>query len=253
MSLAHRVPVIDRMMEVLARLETAAGHPTVRDLAASCGVPRTTVYRILNTLESHGLVVRTGNGGGYQLGSRFLTLAARVPNGAEWRQLAEDAQPWLQRVATETGETAKFSVLDRDAALVVAVAQGPGRFVVAAGVGGRYPLHAGAASKVLLATMDAASQRAALEKPLEYYTPRTIIDARTLRAQLARIRRQGWAEDTGEYSLSVCAVGAPVRNTAGRVIGALSVVHFADRTAADRLRCREVVSRTAALMRLGTA
>jgi DNA-binding IclR family transcriptional regulator len=246
MSVAHRIPVIERMMDVLAHLERAEGRRSIRDLATSSGVPRSTVYRILNTLEAHRMVVRAGTDG-YQLGSRLLSLAARVPRGSEWQRLAESAQPFLQRLADETGETTKLSVLDADAALCVAVAQGPMPFAVAAALGGRYPLHAGAASKVLLAAMDPAP---VLATPLEAYTSRTITDAAALRSQLARIRRQGWAEDTGEHSLSIRAVAAPVRDAAGRIVAALSVAHFADRPASDRQRYRDAVCRTAAAMKL---
>lgn len=246
MSAEHRVPVIDRMMDVLHLLERAEGRPSVRDLAIGSGVPRSTVYRILNTLEAHGVVVRAGSDGGYQLGSRLVALAGRVPQGGEWQRLAEAALPWLQRVASSTGETAKLSVLDAEAALCVAVAQGSGRYAVAATTGARFPLHAGAASKVLLAAMEAPARDAVLQAPLESFTPRTITDPRLLRAQLARIRRQGWAEDTGEHGISVRAVAAPVRNGEGRCVAALSIAHFTDRPASNRQLYREAVVQAAA-------
>jgi DNA-binding IclR family transcriptional regulator len=242
----HRVPVIDRMMDVLQHLERDRGRPTVRDLAIGSGVPRSTVYRILNTLEAHGIVVRAGADGGYQLGSRLLALAARVPHGSEWQRLAELAQPWLQRLAATTGETAKLTVLDTDAALCVAVAQGSGSYPVAAVRGARFPLHAGAASKVLLAAMDDAEQEAVLRGPLESFTPHTLTDPAVLRTQLARVRRQGWAEDTGEHSASIRAVAAPVLDAERRTVAALSIAHFTDRQPAERQSYREAAVRTAA-------
>ena len=246
MSADHRVPVIDRMMDVLTHLERDHGRPTVRDLAIGSGIPRSTVYRILNTLEAHGMVVRAGADGGYQLGSRLLALAERVPHGGEWQRLAEIAQPWLQLLAATTGETAKLSVLDAGAALCVAVAQGAGRYAVAAQTGSRFPLHAGAASKVLLAAMDSAAQDAVLSGPLERYTPRTLTDPSVLRAQLASVRSQGWAEDVGEHGTSIGAVAAPLLDAQHRIVAALSIAHFADRPPADRQAYREAAVRTAA-------
>jgi DNA-binding IclR family transcriptional regulator len=128
---------------------------------------------------------------------------AQVPHGSEWQRLAERAQPWLQRLAATTGETAKLTVLDTDAALCVAVAHGSGSDPVAAVRGVRFPLHAGAASKVLLAAMDDVEQEAVLRGPLESFTPHTLTGPAVLRTQLARVRSQERAEDTGEHSASI--------------------------------------------------
>jgi DNA-binding IclR family transcriptional regulator len=241
----HRVPVIDRMMDVLSRLENAQDRPTVRELAAACGVPRTTVYRILNTLEAHHLVVRSAADGGYALGPRLVALAARVPQAGAWLGLAGALQPVLDRLAVETGETVKLSVLDGGEALCVAVAQGPAPLALRAKPGTRYPLHAGAASKVLMAAMPAAARNATIALGLTRYCPRTITDERTLKAELARVRRLGWAEDVGEHSASVRAVAAPVRHPSGAVLAAISIAFLADRDPAARESYRKAVCRAA--------
>ena len=252
MSALHRVPVIERMMDVLGQLERAEGRPTVNDLATSSGVPRSTVYRILNTLEAHRLVVRSGKGG-YQLGSRLVTLAARVPHGAEWERMASLAQPWLQRLAAETGETSKLSVLDGDAALCVAVAQGSASFAAAAMLGGRYPLHAGAASKVLFAAMASEAREVVLAGRLERLTDHTMVDPAALRLHLAQVREQGWAVDVGEHSVSIQAVAAPVRGPKTGVVAAISIAHFAGHTAATRARYCDAVCRCAEAVSLASA
>jgi DNA-binding IclR family transcriptional regulator len=247
-AVVHRVPVIERMVEILEHLERAEGHPTVRDLATSSGVPRSTVYRILNTLEAHRFVVRTGHDGGYQLGSRLVTLASSVPQGGQWQRLSERAQPWLERLASEVGETAQLSVLDGDAALCIAVGRGSSPYTVAAMRGGRYPLHAGAASKILLSAMDQEQCDRILALPLERYTANTITDTKLLRQELQRIRRSGVAEDRGEHNANIVAVAAPVVDDIGHIVAAISIACFADRRAADRMRFREAVRRAANAM-----
>jgi len=72
-ALKHRIPVIDRMMEVLTQLERRDNGATIRDLVTELKLPRTTVYRILNTLQLHDMVRRDG-GGAYRLGRRLLSL-----------------------------------------------------------------------------------------------------------------------------------------------------------------------------------
>src|SRR6186713_2491695 len=115
----HGVPVIDRMMEILGALEQHGAGLTISELTSALPLPRTTIYRILNTLQRHQ-VVRRDDGGAYHLGHRLRSLAAHVPEGAGEVDLAALAQPHLDRLALELGESAKLSVIARDEVLVLA-------------------------------------------------------------------------------------------------------------------------------------
>jgi len=218
----HRIPVIDRMMDVLFLLEERRQGATIRDLVDRLALPRTTVYRILNTLQFHDVVRRSGDGS-YRLGPRLLALAARAIGDAHDFDFAALSKPHLERLSQETGEASKLSVRDGDALLVVAVAQGRREYALTVVPGQRLPLHAGAAGKVLLAFMPATELAGFLARPLERHTSRTFSDRKRLQAELARIRRQGWAQDKGEYAPSIHAFAAPVADRGGRVIAALSV------------------------------
>src|SRR4051812_47262116 len=100
-ALKHTIPVIDRMMDVLGMLERQADGLSIRDLSQRLSLPRTTVYRILNTLQAHDVVRRDANGG-YHLGRRLLRLAAHVSANLHEVDLAVLGQPFLDRVAGET-------------------------------------------------------------------------------------------------------------------------------------------------------
>lgn len=213
----HRIPAVARALEVLDLLCAGGEAPTIRDLAARLGVPRTTVYRILNTLEAGGVARRDAEGR-YGPGPRLLAYARAVPRGAD---LATAAMPALEGLARAARATAKLSVLDGDAALVVAVAPGPGAYSVATQVGRRFPLHAGAASKVL-----AAFTGHVPAGPLPRVTPCTITDPRRLRAVLAKVRKDGIATDHAEYVEGVHAMAAPVFGPEGGCVAAVSVAHL---------------------------
>lgn len=218
----HRIPVIDRMMDVLSILEKRTNGASIRELVDLLDLPRTTVYRILNTLQFHDIVRRNPEGT-YRLGPRLLALAARTLADAQDYDLAALSTPHLEQLVEKTGEGAKVSVLDGGAVLVVAAMQGTREYALTVVPGQRQPLHAGAASKVLLAHLSKAELGKLLADELFRYTSRTLADKKRLSAELARIRRQGWAEDRGEYSPSICAYAAPIRDRTGRVIAALSV------------------------------
>jgi DNA-binding IclR family transcriptional regulator len=219
----HRIPVIDRMMEVLALLEKRNNGASIRELVDLLGLPRTTVYRILNTLQFHDVVKRTAEGS-YRLGPRLLSLAARTLPDAQDYDLAALSRPHLEALAEKTGEGCKVSVLDGNAVLVVAAVQGTREYALTVVPGQHQPLHAGAASKMLLAHLPRDELDALLgEGELVRYTSKTVTDRKRLYAELARIRRDGWSEDRGEYSPSILAYAAPIRDRNGKVVAALSV------------------------------
>jgi DNA-binding IclR family transcriptional regulator len=233
----HRITAIDRAMDVLAVLERRAGGASIRDLVVALELPRTSVYRILNSLETHAMVRRSGEGG-YTLGPRLLALAARVAAEGQHCDIAAIAAPHLERLAQDLGEACKVSALDNGAVLVLAAAQGKREFALGVMPGQRLPLHAGAASKVLMASLSQADLERSLQAPLSAYTSRTIVDHRRLRLELAKVRRQGFAADRGEYAPSVHAFAAPIRDRHGKVVAALSVPYLAgpEASRADEIR-----------------
>jgi DNA-binding IclR family transcriptional regulator len=133
----------------------------------------------------------------------------------------------MDRLAADLGEGIKLSVLDTDGVLVLAAAQGRREYALTVAPGQRAAIHAGAASKLLLAHLRADEQALWLARPLAPYTPRTFTEAGKLRAELSKIRRQGWAQDRGETAPSILAFAAPVRARDGRVLAALSVPFLA--------------------------
>lgn len=240
----HRIPVIDRMMDLLAALERRANGATIRELTALLDLPRTTVYRILNTLQLHDMVRRSAEGD-YRLGPRLLMLASRAVVDIHGFDLATVARPHLERLSGATGEASKVSVLDGGTVLVCATIEGKREYALTVVPGQRLPLHAGAASKTLLAHMPQEEIDRVLGAPLARHTGLTITDAKRLSRELARVRRQGWAEDKGEYSPSVRAFAAPILDRAGKVIAALSVPFLAGSAPGHVERIRVSVIATA--------
>ncbi len=232
-ALKHRIPVIDRMMEVLVQLERRENGVTIRDLVTQLQLPRTTIYRILNSLQSHDMV-RRDEGGAYHLGRRLLGLASHVAAAASPFDLVAFATPVLEQLSSDLGEGSKLSVLDHEGILVLAAVQGRRPFALSVAPGQRMPVHAGAASKLLLAHQPENEIDHWLSRPLVAYTSRTITDPRRLRTELARIRRLGWSQDRGENGPSILAFAAPVFDPADNLVAAVSAP-FLQGTEASRM------------------
>ena len=232
-------------MGVLGLLEHRPAGVSIRDLCQALGQPRSTIYRILNTLERHAVVRRT-LAGNYVLGPRLLEFAAHVRIEGVHEDLARLAQPHLHRLSEETGEASKISVRYGDRVLAIAAAQSTHGYGLTPTVGQDFPLHAGAASKVLLAHVTAEELDTLLAAELSKFTPSTITDPDDLRRELKSIRTQGWAEDRGEHGSSVHAFAAPVLDADGRVIAAVSIPFLADKEQQGREILRSAVIKVGA-------
>ncbi len=238
MSERYRNPAVERTMEILDLLEGRTNGASLNEVAAETAVARSTVYRILNSLESHGVVRRHGKDSRYLLGPRLLRLAARVTIQASGLDLAAIAQPHLERLARQTGETSKVSVYDRGSVLVLAGVPGSGEHALHIVVGQHLPIHAGAASKMLLAYQADAERDRILAGPLKTFTEHTITDPVKLLREIRKVRRQGWSHDPGEFGVSIHSYGAPILNTDAQLIGALSIPFLTGRgrTYDERMR-----------------
>jgi DNA-binding IclR family transcriptional regulator len=221
------------MMGLLAALESHPDGASITMLTAALALPRSTVYRILNTLEAHEVVQRDRSGS-YRLGQRLRALADQVPPRTTQFDLAALAQPFLDRVAISAGHSVKLSVLDGDEVLVLAAAQGRRPYALGVAPGQRMAINSGAAGKLLFAFEPPERQTAWLSRPLAAFTARTITDPKRLRTEAARICRQGWAHDRGESAPSIHAFAAPIRDRGERVLAAVSIP-FLNGTKSDQI------------------
>lgn len=237
----HSVPVIDRMMEILEQIEQHSDGLSITDLTANLAMPRTSIYRVLNTLQRHE-IVRRGTNGRYVLGPRLLRLASSLANSTSDLELQRLAQPIMDQLASKLGEGVKLSVLDEHGVTVVAVAQGRREYALTVSPGQSLPIPVGAASKVLLGNLPRSARLARLSNiTLKAFTSATITDVESLKAELEKIADQGWASDLGEQASSIHAIAAPVMNSKGIAVAALSVPFLAGSEEDRVIRIKEAV------------
>ncbi|WP_180902513.1 IclR family transcriptional regulator [Martelella soudanensis] len=229
---------IERMMEILSALEQAPHGLSQAQIVGQTGLARSTAYRILNSLDRHG-ILRESSPGTYVFGSRLLQLAEKVTPSTGYYAMSRLLQPTLEQLAHHIGQTCKVSVVESGAIMLIAGASPKLAHALSYTIGEILPAHAGASSKVLMAHLPQEERKRLLNKHSAPLTERTIVDRREFEAELEQARIQGWAEDRGEYSLNVSAFAAPIRNPAGTVIAALSVPFLTTDDETLRLRLRK--------------
>ena len=129
----------------------------------------------------------------------------------------------LERLAEETGETVNLAILDGARVVNIDQIAGPHLVVNVNWVGKRTPLHCTSSGKVFLAHLSDRERARLLRGQLERLTPSTIVDKDLLRAHLLEAEVQGYAYTVEELEVGVNAVAAPVRDSTGAVVAAVSV------------------------------
>src|SRR2546430_12380840 len=179
---------------------------------------RSTVHRLLATMERHRLVDRTENGA-YGLGIHLFRLGSAVPVRAV---LGRRAEPALSALAERFAVSTYLSVRDGERALCIArIDRGPVRTTTYQ-VGETLSLHLGAGPNILLSELSAVELDRILERPLLAMTPRTTVDPGAIRSRLAMIRETGLAYAPDDVEVGLAAMGVPVRDRTGELVAAVS-------------------------------
>lgn len=240
------VQSLERAFSILGAVaERPAG---VTALASRLELPKSTVVRLLGSLESLGAVERA-DGRRWQIGSGLAALAATA---SPERSLAVLARPELADLVRSIGEDAGLALPDGYDVLYVEQAESDHQVQVRDWTGTRAPMHTVPSGLVLLAEWPAAALDAYVGRGLARLTPRTIADPESLRARLEQARTAGYAWGREEFAEGINSIAAPVRDARGNAVAAVHLHGPAyrfpapadeDRVAASVLAAAGAVSR----------
>lgn len=219
------VQSLERGLSVIRAL-SAPEPQTLSDVARATGLTRAASRRFLLTLQQLGYVHL--NGTRFALTPQVLELGYAYLSSLT---LPEVAQPHLERLVEQIHESSSVSVLDGTDVVYVARVSTRRIMRVAISVGTRFPAYATSMGRVLLAGLDPEQLDAVIARSeLLALTPETIHEEGELRAELERVRAQGWALVDQELEAGLRSVAAPIHDRAGRVVAAINVSAQAART-----------------------
>jgi IclR family transcriptional regulator, acetate operon repressor len=211
---------VERAVAVLKLFGESEPEWGVTELARRLKLHKSTVSRLLSTLEAGGFVQQDPRSGRYRLGLQLATLAGLALTQYDLRDIA---RPLLTELAAQVGETTTLSVLDADVAVNIDQVLGPQPVKHLGWIGRRLPLHCTAAGKPLLAHLTEEELQRIFSQPLARYTTRTPTDPAAVRRELEKIRGQGYATAVEEYEVELFGVGAAVRDHRGEVVASITV------------------------------
>lgn len=212
------VQVVARVADILRALEDEPDGLSLAKIAQRVGLARSTVHRLTVALAAEGFVMPASPTGRLRLGPALVRLGA-----ASQRELRQELEPFLRRLADEVSETVDLAVLDGAQVRFIDQITGAHRLRAESSVGDAFPLHCSANGKALLAALAAGEAEALLPSRLDALTPNTITSRAALRRELDATRRDGLAYDREEHTLGICAVGTAVPGGAA-ALAAITIV-----------------------------
>lgn len=238
------VQSVDRALAILDVLGEDAEGYRLADLAARTGLSVSTAHRLLTALESRRYVQFERGQGTWHVGRQVFTVGETF---VRRRNFVAAAMPILRSLRDGTRETANLGVSDEGRLIIVA--QVESREVVRAisTLGGSAPMTNDALGKALLSTWSESEVAALVARHgMMRVTETTITRLSTLKAELAAIRRDGFALDRGESIAELRCAAAPIFDATGDAVAAISVSGLASRIADDTLTSLGRIVRDAA-------
>jgi len=209
-----------RPLTVLELLTESPQPLTLAQLVGLMRIPKSTLMRLLRTMETHGYVLQMPAERGFVPGPRLTDLALKTLRGSSVRR---ECRAVLRKLVQKLGETCNLTVPDVDRVLYVERVETTEPLRMHMQPGTWVPMHCTASGKLFLASMSAVEQQGVLAHlPLRRHSPHTITDREALKGELGRVARQGFGVDNEEFVRGMIAIAVPVPGNDGRPVAAVA-------------------------------
>jgi IclR family KDG regulon transcriptional repressor len=218
----YLVPAVDKALRIMALLKTEGREMTLAEIARATGWHKSSIQKLLVTLNHHGVLERDEMTKRYSLG---ITLAEYGRVALNKLDIRIAAKPFLKELADYSSETAVLAILNGTKMVMIDKKEPILQIRASPFIGTRFPATATSNGKALLAWLpeDRVNEIILIEG-LHASTARSITESEVYKADLAETRRRGYAIDREEFQEGVSGVSAPVFHPKGQVIATLSLV-----------------------------
>jgi IclR family KDG regulon transcriptional repressor len=228
----YNVRAVERAVQILSSFDSEHAERGVSEIAQVTGLHKATAHRIIMTLLNCGFLERAPDGERVRLGLRLVELGLGALRRLDFRRAAF---PYMEQLVERFDETCDLSIFDRGQVLYLEVVHSEHSLTVAARVGRHLPAHCTASGRVFLAFLPPEVAELILSSPLTAYTEKTITSPMRLREELEATRQRGYGLDDEEFEVGIRAVSAPIRDTDGNVVAAMSIPSPTNRMAPERI------------------
>ena len=215
------IEAVDRAGRILFALAASPRESGLLEIANRAGLSKPTAFRILATLVAEGLATQNRETASYRLGVLPLGLASSVLQSIPVRALA---YPIMTSIRDKVNESVVLAVRDHDFRVNVDSVEALNAISQSQQIGVPIPIYAGATSRVFLAAMEPPELAAYLDRTkLQSFSETTLIERGRLESEIERVRKQGFALSTAEFTTGSIAVARIIRDREGKPIAAMHV------------------------------
>ena len=231
--MGYEIRTVKNAIQLLSYFDEHNPELGVNELTSKTNLHKSTVHRILMTLEKIGILEQNSKRGKYRLGLRLYELGNLAIHGFELNNVS---QPYLKELMEKTGETVHLVIYDKGEAVYINKVESQQRMRMVSRIGSRLPLHCTGVGKVLLAYLEQSELKKVIrDQGLCRFTNNTIAHPKDLEKELEKIRKVGFAIDNEEIELGLKCVAAPVRDHEGKVIASISISGSSNRITKDKI------------------
>ncbi len=223
-SKSQLVPAVDRALRMLVTLQKSNGDRTVSDMARDLRIPKSSAHQIAATLRYHGFIEQDKYTRSYRLGPGLGNMVSHRRRHVELPALA---RPYLKSLAETARMTALLGVREANHVVLAAKVESPSPFDISAPVGHVLDTNAGVFGKLFAAETHEESPGNSPNAVPPACTSKSITDLNEYARELQTVRVHGYALDLEEYLDGVVAIGAPVRDVRGHILGAICLIGLA--------------------------
>ncbi|MCP3027503.1 IclR family transcriptional regulator [Halobacillus sp. A5] len=229
----NMVKSVGRAMDVINAVSTSRNGMGVTDIAQQMDINKSSVYRILHTLEEYGFIEQNEESGKYKLGYKLLEISSRLLESIDLRT---EAQPFLKTLENYTSEVIHLVVYDQGEVVYLEKMEGTETLRMHSKVGRRAPMHCTSVGKVILSQLPERTVLDIIErKGLPKHTDHTITDTGLFLTELKNVKQKGYALDLEENEQGIICIAAPIFDHTQQVAAALSISGTSLRMTEERL------------------
>lgn len=241
----YSVPAMEKGLAIIETLAKSKQPLGITDIFAICGLPKSTIFMILTTLETLDYVEKL-DGDKYKLTLKLYHLGMNIFSKLDIRQVA---RPIMEQLSEQLRFTVHLAKLDHGKAMYIEKVSGPGFVQFSTAIGHTWPLYISAGGKVLAAYMPEDKLDEMIDaQGFQAYTANSITTKEALKEILQSVRENGYALEDEEGENGIRCVAAPVFDKSGQVVAAVSITALRNELPANKFHEVGLILRDKALL-----